>query len=74
MVALYLQANPGATPAEAWNFMINNSQATIRTTGSSNDWSDSYSLHGSPARVAYMPFAVSQGIQNTATTSATFKR
>jgi len=75
MVALYLQVNPGATPQEAWNFMVNNSQSTIRSTGLDNDWSDSYSLHGSPARVAFMPFAVSEGVRNTAKiTGASLKR
>lgn len=61
IVALYLQANPGAKPSEVEDFLLNSATDKIYTTGSSTDYNQTYSLVGSAAKVAYMPFAADVG-------------
>lgn len=65
MSLLYLQANPDATPEEVKNFLIKSAKATVYNTGSSTDYSTTYSLLGSPNRMAYFPYAASQGLNST---------
>ena len=61
IVALYLQANPGATPREVTDFITKSSKNTVYTTNTSTDYNQTYSLVGSPNRTAYMPFAANVG-------------
>ena len=75
MSALYLQANPDATPAEVKDFITKSAKPTVYNTGLSNDYAVTYSLLGSPNRMAYFPYATSQGLQTTnVTISASFKK
>jgi subtilisin family serine protease len=61
IVALYLQANPGATPREVTNFITKSSKNTVYTTNTSTDYNQTYSLLGSPNLTAYMPFSANVG-------------
>lgn len=72
---LYLQANPNATPSEVKDFLIKSAKATVYNTGSSTDYATTYSLLGSPNRMAYFPYAIDQGSKSTnVTISADFKK
>jgi len=54
--ALILEANPGATVEELKQFIVNNSQNTLYTTGLDNDYGDYYSVHGGPPNALYNKF------------------
>ena len=60
MIACLLQAHPDWTPLQIKNYLIDNSQATIRNTGSNNDYTDLNSIHGGTNRVAYFPMSGSK--------------
>lgn len=75
MAMLYLQANPGAGPAEVKDFLSKSAKSTIYSTGLTTDYANTYSLLGSPNRVAYFPYAASQGLKPTnIKVSASFKK
>jgi subtilisin family serine protease len=73
--ALYVQLNPGATPAEFNDFLIKNSKSTLYTSGSDIDYTNTTSLLGAPNRYVFWPFAADQGIIPTnIEVTATFKK
>ena len=74
VVALYLQLNPGATPAEAYDFITKVAPYSLGTTGSDTDYDQTYSIVGSAGQVLYTPYSVDIGMRNSAKISATFKR
>ena len=75
IATLYLQANPGATPAEVKDFLLKTSKSTIYSSGLDSDYSNTYSLLGGSNRMAYFPFGVSNGMtSNNLTVSASLKR
>jgi subtilisin family serine protease len=56
MVSLYLQLNPWATPTQVKNWILNQSQSVIYTTGSDTDYTNNRSLLGSPNSHVLWPF------------------
>lgn len=57
IVAQMLQENPGATPAQIRQAVIDASTPNVLyTTGQTTDYSDSRSLHGGPNRYGYLAF------------------
>lgn len=75
MAILYLQANPDATPAEVKDFLTKSAKATVYNTGSSTDYATTYSILGSPNKMAYFPYAADKGLKPTnVTISAGFKK
>jgi subtilisin family serine protease len=74
VVALYLQINPGATPAEVYDFITKVAPFSLGTTGSDIDYDQTFSIVGSAGQVLFTPYAVDIGMRNSAKISATFKR
>lgn len=75
MAVLYLQANPNATPGEVKEFLTKSAKPTIYNTGLSTDYATTYSLLGSPNRMAYFPYAADRGlIPTNIKVTATFKK
>jgi len=60
MCALLLQAHPEWTPSQVMNWIIQNSQDKIYSTGLDNDYTVTDSLWGGTARVAYFPMSGTQ--------------
>lgn len=59
MVALYLQMNPSASPAQVKNWIINKSAVNnLYTTVSNVAYTDTLSLNGGGNRMLYNPFAI----------------
>jgi subtilisin family serine protease len=57
IVAQMLQQNPGATPAQIRQSVIDASTPNVLyTTGQTTDYSDSRSLHGGPNRYGYLAY------------------
>jgi len=55
--ALYLQANPEATPQQLQDWFINNAQTNqLNDTGLDNDYTNATSLLGGPNRYLFNPF------------------
>ncbi len=54
--ALFLQANPHATPAQVKSWLLNQSQPTIYDTGLDNDYTNSRSIKGGANRFLYNSF------------------
>ena len=55
LLSLYMQANPTKTPAQAKQWLIDNSKATLFSTGLDNDYSTLWSLKGGPNRQMFNP-------------------
>ena len=55
MAACLLQAHPDWTPSQVMNWFQSNATDTIFTTGLDDDFTTSNSVHGGPAKVAYLP-------------------
>ena len=55
MAACLLQAHPDWTPRQVMTWFQNNSTNTILDTGQDDDYTTTNSVHGGPARVAYLP-------------------
>ena len=53
MCALYLQSNPTATPAQVKSWLLGNATVTMYTSGSNSDYTNTSSIWGGNARVAY---------------------
>lgn len=66
VVALFMQLNPGATPAEAKDFLQKNSKSVLHSTGLDNDYTNTNSLIGAQNRVIYWPFSADVGFKFTA--------
>ena len=62
VLALYLQVNPSATPAQAKEWLLNNAGSAILNTGTGNDWTNDRSLKGGEAKVLFNKFNKAQGI------------
>jgi subtilisin family serine protease len=54
--ALFLQANPHATPAQVKSWLLNQSQSTIYDTGLANDYTNSRSIKGGANRFLFNSF------------------
>ena len=61
VVALFMQLNPGATPAEAKQFLQKNSKPVLHDTGLNNDYTDNNSLQGAQNYLMYCPFSADVG-------------
>lgn len=57
IVALYLQTLPTANVAQVKTWLLDNATNTVRSTGLDDDYTDSTSILGSNALVAYAPFS-----------------
>lgn len=55
MCALLLQVHPDWTPAQVQGWMVDNSFALLSTTGQTDDYDTTHSLHGGANRLAYFP-------------------
>ena len=55
MAACLLQAHPDWTPRQVMTWFQNNSTNTLLDTGQDDDYTTTNSVHGGPARVAYLP-------------------
>ena len=55
MAACLLQAHPDWTPRQVMTWFQNNSTNTILDTGQDDDYTTTNSVHGGPAKVAYLP-------------------
>jgi subtilisin family serine protease len=55
IIACILQAHPDWTPGQVKDYMINNSQPLLYTTGADDDYAIQTSLHGGNNRIAYLP-------------------
>jgi subtilisin family serine protease len=56
LVTQILQQNPGLTPAQVRQTVIDYSTTgVLYTTGQTTDYADTYSLHGGPNRYGYLP-------------------
>lgn len=55
MCALLLQAHPDWTPAQVYNWMVNNSEADLYDSGLDNDYTNTGSILGGGNRIAYFP-------------------
>ena len=56
-VALFLQGNPRATPAQVRNWVASiGVKNQIQTTTTTNDWANSYALVGGPNNFLYNPY------------------
>ena len=62
VLALYLQVNPSATPAQAKEWLLNNAGSAILNTGTGNDWTNDRSLKSGAAKVLFNKFNKAQGI------------
>lgn len=69
VLALYLQANPSATPSEIKTTVLNDCGSAILNTGTENDWTNDRSLKGGEAKVLFNKFNKSESskIQNIST-------
>ena len=56
VIALLLQMNPTATPAQIKNTLLQNAGTAILNTGTDNDWTNDRSLKGGAAKVLYNRF------------------
>lgn len=56
MGAIFLEANPGATPEELKNFIVNNAPDVMYSTGLDDDFADDQSLCGGSGKVLYNKF------------------
>jgi subtilisin family serine protease len=64
LLALYLQINPGATPAQAKNWLILNQQTSqIYETGLDDDYTDDRSLLGGNNTIAFNPYNLSDTVR-----------
>jgi subtilisin family serine protease len=70
IAALYLQANPSSTPAQVKTWLTSNSQSTIYSTGSNNDYTTFRSILGGNTRVAYQAV---QGLTRIKDATGTWK-
>lgn len=71
IAALYMQANPGATPTQVYDWFTNTaSKASLYSTGLSNDYTTVDSQWGGNAGVAYQNI---QGLSQIKTSSQTWK-
>ena len=57
MCALLLQVHPDWSPQQVQGWVTHHSLEALSTTGLSNDYSTTYSLHGGPNRLAYFPMS-----------------
>ena len=62
VVALYLQLNPDATPAETKQFIINSSVKNSMYNAVPFSYTDSASIMGGPNRLLYFPYANDNGL------------
>ena len=62
VLALYLQMNPGTSPAQAKEWLLNNAGSAILNTGTGNDWTNDRSLKGGEATVLFNKFNKAQPI------------
>lgn len=60
LVALLMQANPGATPAEIKRYLIESAGDRISSTGSDTDYTEDHSLMGGARKVLYNKFGLSE--------------
>jgi hypothetical protein len=63
VLALYLQVNPSATPAQAKEWLLSNAGTAILNTGSGNDWTNDRSLKGGAAKVLFNKFNKAEPIK-----------
>lgn len=54
--AVFLELNPGATPAELKQFIVNNAKTELYSTGLDDDFDDIESVFGGDTRVLFNPF------------------
>ena len=62
VVALYLQLNPDATPAETKQFIINSSVKNAMYNAGPFSYTDLVSIRGGPNRLLYFPYANDNGL------------
>ena len=62
VVALYLQLNPDATPAETKQFIINSSVKNSMYNAVPFSYTDKVSIRGGPNRLLYFPYANDNGL------------
>jgi subtilisin family serine protease len=62
VLALYLQLNPTATPAQAKDWLLNNAGTAILNTGTDNDWTNNRSLKDGAAKVLFNKFNKSEPV------------
>jgi len=63
VAALYLQANPQATPIEVKKAILNTCGTAILNTGTENDWTNDRSLKGGEAKVLFNKFNKAEGVK-----------
>jgi hypothetical protein len=57
VAALYLELEPGASPLQVKNFILNKAGTALYDTGVDDDWDDFRSLKGGEVKHLYQPFS-----------------
>jgi subtilisin family serine protease len=63
VIALHLQLNPTATPAEIKSTILADAGTAILNTGTENDWTNDRSLKGGDAKVLFNRFNKAEGVK-----------